>query len=73
MIDRISNAAVVMAGVLAVVLTACGSNGKRADGDGKLVFLKLFYCIKEIVKGHNYGIIRPYRRGGVYYAANNSN
>lgn len=38
MIDRISNAAVVMAGVLAVVLTACGSNGKRADGDGKLVF-----------------------------------
>lgn len=47
MIDVISNAAVVMAGVLAVVLTACGSNGKRADGDGKLVFLKLFLLYKR--------------------------
>ena len=50
MIDVISNAAVVMAGVLAVVLTACESNGKRADGDGKLVFLKLFLLYKRSCK-----------------------
>ena len=35
--------------------------------------LNFFNCIKEVEKGHNYGIIRPYRRGGVYYATNNSN
>ena len=26
-----------------------------------------------VEEGHNYGIIRPYGRGGVYYATNNSN
>ena len=31
-------AVLVMAGVLAMGLTACGSNGKESSGDGKLVF-----------------------------------
>ena len=31
-------AVLVMAGVLTMGLTACGSNGKESSGDGKLVF-----------------------------------